>query len=33
MNTPISEAYYCDCLDFMRGLPDKAFDLAVADPP
>ena len=25
---------YCgDCMDFMRGLPDKAFDLAIVDPP
>lgn len=30
---PISEAYNCDCLDYMRGLPDNAFDLAVVDPP
>ena len=22
-----------DCLEYMRGLPDKAFDLAVCDPP
>lgn len=22
-----------DCMDYMRGLPDKAFDLAIADPP
>lgn len=22
-----------DCMDYMRGLPDKAFDLAIVDPP
>ncbi len=28
-----SEVYNIDCMDYMRGLPDKAFDLAIADPP
>lgn len=28
-----SEVYNCDCMDFMRGMPDKFFDLAIADPP
>lgn len=23
----------CDCLEYMAGLPDKAFDLAIVDPP
>ena len=23
----------CDCMDYMRGLDDKAFDLAIVDPP
>jgi len=23
----------CDCMSFMAGLPDKAFDLAIIDPP
>lgn len=23
----------CDCMEYMRGVPDKAFDLAVVDPP
>lgn len=23
----------CDCLEYMAGLPDKAFDLAITDPP
>lgn len=30
---PKSEAYCMDCMEYMRGLPDKAFDLAVVDPP
>lgn len=30
---PISEVYNCDCIEFMRTLPDKHFDLAIADPP
>lgn len=28
-----SIAYNIDCMDFMHSLPDKAFDLAVVDPP
>lgn len=28
-----SEAHNCDCLAFMRLLPDNAFALAIADPP
>lgn len=28
-----SEVYNIDCLEYMRTLPDKAFDLAIADPP
>lgn len=28
-----SEVHNMDCLAFMRGLPDKAFALAIADPP
>ena len=28
-----SEVYNIDCLEYMRQLPDKAFDLAIADPP
>lgn len=23
----------CDCMEYMRTVPDKAFDLAVVDPP
>ena len=26
-------AYHKDCMDYMRGLPDKAFSLAIVDPP
>ena len=25
--------YLCDCMDYMKGLPDNAFDLAIVDPP
>ncbi len=27
------ELRHQDCMEFMRGLPDKAFDLAIVDPP
>lgn len=30
---PISEVYNCDCLEYMRSLPDNHFDLCIADPP
>lgn len=26
-------AYNCDCMEYMKTLPDKYFDLAVVDPP
>lgn len=29
----ISEVHNCDCIDFMRGLPNDFFDLAICDPP
>jgi site-specific DNA-methyltransferase (adenine-specific) len=29
----MNEAYNCDCLEYMRSLPDNAFDLCIADPP
>lgn len=29
----ISETYNCDCYEYMRTLPDKCFDLCIADPP
>lgn len=28
-----SEVYNCDCVEYMKGLPDKCFTLAIADPP
>ena len=28
-----SEVYNIDCIDFMKTLPDKYFDLVIADPP
>lgn len=28
-----SEVFNIDCLEYMRTLPDKAFQLAIADPP
>jgi site-specific DNA-methyltransferase (adenine-specific) len=28
-----SEAYNVDCMEAMKGMPDKAFDLAIVDPP
>lgn len=28
-----SIVHNCDCLEFMRTLPDKCFDLAIVDPP
>ena len=31
--TVVSEVYNCNCMDFMRSVPDKHFDLAVVDPP
>jgi site-specific DNA-methyltransferase (adenine-specific) len=27
------ELYQGDCLDYMATLPDKAFDIAIVDPP
>lgn len=30
---PLSHVYNTDCLEYMRSLPDNAFDLAIADPP
>lgn len=29
----LSEVFNVDCMEYMRTLPDKAFDLAVVDPP
>lgn len=33
MTHPASIVHNCDCMTFMRTLPDKAFDLAICDPP
>ena len=30
---PVNVAYNMDCMEYMRSLPDKVFDLAVVDPP
>jgi site-specific DNA-methyltransferase (adenine-specific) len=29
---PSINLHHIDCMDFMRGLPDKAYDLAIVDP-
>jgi|WetSurMetagenome_2_1015567.scaffolds.fasta_scaffold18509_3 site-specific DNA-methyltransferase (adenine-specific) len=29
----ISEAYNCDCMEYMKSISDKHFDLAIVDPP
>lgn len=29
----ISEVFNCDCLEYMKTIPDKFFDLCIADPP
>lgn len=33
MNEPQSIVYNMDCLDFMRNSSDKAYNLAIVDPP
>lgn len=30
---PQSQVFNTDCIEYMRTLPDRAFDLAIADPP
>ncbi len=30
---PRSDIYNVDCLEYLKGMPDKAFDIALADPP
>lgn len=30
---PISEVYNMDCMEYMQTIPDKHFDLVIADPP
>ena len=29
----MNEAYLMDCMEYMKTLPDKAFELAICDPP
>ena len=29
----MTEAYNIDCMEYMKTIPDKYFDLAVVDPP
>lgn len=29
---PISEVYNTDCMEYMKSIPDKFFDLAIVDP-
>lgn len=29
----MTEAYCMDCMEYMASLPDKAFNLAIVDPP
>ena len=31
--TPTSIVYNIDCMEYMKSVPDKYFDLAVCDPP
>ena len=33
MKQPISQVFNGDCMEYMAGLPDKFFDLVIADPP
>lgn len=33
LREPESKVFNCDCIDYMRSLPDKYFDLIIADPP
>lgn len=32
-NTPVSDVFNCDCMKYLKTIPDKYFDLAVVDPP
>ena len=29
----VSDVFTCDCMVYMRTIPDKFFDLAIVDPP
>ena len=33
MEEPKSEVYNIDCMEYMKNIPDKYFDLAIVDPP
>jgi site-specific DNA-methyltransferase (adenine-specific) len=33
MKEPKSEVYNIDCMEYMKNIPDKYFDLAIVDPP
>lgn len=33
LREPESKVFNCDCVDYMRSLPDNYFDLIIADPP
>ncbi len=33
MNLDLTKTYHMDCMEFMKEIPDKFFDLAVVDPP
>lgn len=32
-NKIVSEVYNMDCIEYMRTMPDKFFELAIVDPP
>ena len=33
MKLPISEIHNVDCMEYMKNIPDRLFDLAIVDPP
>ena len=33
MKEPKSEVYNIDCMEYMKNIPDKSFELAIVDPP
>ena len=33
LKAPVSKVYNCDCMKYLKTIPDKYFDLAVVDPP
>ena len=33
MREPISEVHLIDCMEYMKDIPDKFFELAIVDPP